>query len=163
MLEIQRRLNCNEDELSDRVMQLYEDKKSLEKKIKFLIRSDESEISQWVEDSIKVNGYVVVVRRLNIGDADELKRLGDRLISNIGSGIGILFDDGGEKPAAVVVVSADLVKKELNAGKIAKEIGSFMGGGGGGKPHLATAGGKDSNAINNAMKKTEEFITNTLA
>ena len=63
----------------------------------------------------------------------------------------------------MVVVSADLVKKELNAGKLAKEIGSFMGGGGGGKPHLATAGGKDSNTINEAMKKTEELITKTLA
>ena len=163
MLEIQRRLNCNEDELFDRVLQLYEDKKSLEKKIKLLSRSDESEISQWVEDSTKVNDHVIVVRKLSIGDADELKRLGDRIISNIGSGIGILFDDGGEKPAAVVVVSADLVKKELNAGKLAKEIGSFMGGGGGGKPHLATAGGKDSNAIDNAMKKTGELIKNTLA
>ena len=163
MSEIQRRLNCNEDELSDRVKQLYEDKKALEKKIKLLSRSDESEISQWVEDSFKVNGYFIVVRKLSIGDTDELKRLGDRLISKIGSGIGILFDDGGEKPAAVVVVSADLVKKELNAGKIAKEIGSFMGGGGGGKPHLATAGGKDSNAIDNAMKKTGELIKNTLA
>ena len=93
--------------------------------------------------------------------------LGNVLMSGyvykLGSGIGILFDDGGEKPAAVVVVSADLVKKELNAGKLAKEIGSFMGGGGGGKPHLATAGGKDSNAIDNAMKKTEELIKNTLA
>ena len=78
-----------------------------------------------VEDSTKVNDHVVVVRKLSIGDADELKRLGDRIISNIGSGIGILFDDGGEKPAAVVVVSADLVKKELNAGKLAKEIGSL--------------------------------------
>ena len=163
MLEIQRRLNCNEDELFDRVLQLYEDKKSLEKKIKLLSRSDESEISQWVEDSTKVNDHVIVLRKLSIGDADELKRLGDRIISNIGSGIGILFDDGGEKPAAVVVVSADLVKKELNAGKLAKEIGSFMGGGGGGKPHLATAGGKDSNAIDNAMKKTGELIKNTLA
>jgi len=38
-----------------------------------------------------------------------------------------------------------------------------MGGGGGGKPNLATAGGKDSNAINEAMKKTGELITNTLA
>ena len=117
-------------------MQLYEDKKSLEKKIKLLSRSHESEISQWVKDSTKVNDHVVVVKKLSIGDADELKRLGDRIISNIGSGIGILFDDGGEKPAAVVVVSADLVKKELNAGKLAKQIGSFMGGGGGGKPHM---------------------------
>ena len=71
MSEIQRKLNCNEDELSDRVKQLYEDKKALEKKIKLLSRSNESEISQWVEDSFKVNGYFIVVRKLSIGDADE--------------------------------------------------------------------------------------------
>ena len=45
------------------------------------------------------------------------------------------------KPAALIVVSNDLVEKEINAGKLAKTIGSFMGGGGG-KPHLATAGGR---------------------
>ena len=73
-----------------------------------------------------------------------------------------MFDDGSANPAALIVVSNDLVKKELNAGKLAKQIGSFMGGGGGGKPHLATAGGKDLNTISNAMKKTEGLIKNIL-
>ena len=84
------------------------------------------------------------MRNLSIEDSDELKRLGDRLIAKIESGIGVLFNDGNDKPSAVIVVSDNLVKEKINAGVLAKQIGSFMGGGGGGKPHLATAGGRDS-------------------
>ena len=100
--------------------------------------------------------------RRSIEEPDELKRLGDRVLSKIKSGIGVLFNDGNDKPSAVIVVSDNLVKEKINAGVLAKQIGSFMGGGGGGKPHLATAGGRDSSAIKEAMEKTKELITNSL-
>ena len=162
MFDIQRKFNCNEDELSNRINTLYEDKKSLEKKLKQLNQSDDSEILLWMKDSIEVGDHVLVMRNLNIEDSDELKRLGDRLIAKIESGIGVLFNDGNDKPSAVIVVSDNLVKEKINAGALAKQIGSFMGGGGGGKPHLATAGGRDSSAIKEAMEKTKELITNSL-
>ena len=60
------------------------------------------------------------------------------------------------------MVSDNLVKENINAGALAKQIGSFMGGGGGGKPHLATAGGRDSNAIKEAMERTKELIKSSL-
>ena len=162
IFDIQRRFNCNEDELSNRINILYEDKKSLEKKLKQLNQSDDSEILLWIKDSIEVGDHVLVMRNLSIEDSDELKRLGDRLIAKIESGIGVLFNDGNDKPSAVIVVSDNLVKEKINAGALAKQIGSFMGGGGGGKPHLATAGGRDSSAIKEAMEKTKELITNSL-
>ena len=162
IFDIQRKFNCNEDELSNRINILYEDKKSLEKKLKQLNQSDDSEILLWIKDSIEVGDHVLVMRNLNIEDSDELKRLGDRLIAKIESGIGVLFNDGNDKPSAVIVVSDNLVKEKINAGALAKQIGSFMGGGGGGKPHLATAGGRDSSAIKEAMEKTKELITNSL-
>ena len=162
IFDIQRKFNCNEDELSNRINTLYEDKKSLEKKLKQLNQSDDSEILLWMKDSIEVGDHVLVMRNLNIEDSDELKRLGDRLIAKIESGIGVLFNDGNDKPSAVIVVSDNLVKEKINAGALAKQIGSFMGGGGGGKPHLATAGGRDSSAIKEAMEKTKELITNSL-
>ena len=162
IFDIQRKLNCNEDELSNRINILYEDKKSLEKKLKQLNQSDDSEILLWIKDSIEVGDHVLVMRNLSIEDSDELKRLGDRLIDKIESGIGVLFNDGNDKPSAVIVVSDNLVKEKINAGALAKQIGSFMGGGGGGKPHLATAGGRDSSAIKEAMEKTKELITNSL-
>jgi len=162
IFDIQRKFNCNEDELSNRINTLYEDKKSLEKKLKQLNQSDDSEILLWIKDSIEVGDHVLVMRNLSIEDSDELKRLGDRLIDKIESGIGVLFNDGNDKPSAVIVVSDNLVKEKINAGALAKQIGSFMGGGGGGKPHLATAGGRDSSAIKEAMEKTKELITNSL-
>ena len=162
IFDIQRKFNCNEDELFNRINTLYEDKKSLEKKLKQLNQSDDSEILLWIKDSIEVGDHVLVMRNLSIEDSDELKRLGDRLIAKIESGIGVLFNDGNDKPSAVIVVSDNLVKEKINAGALAKQIGSFMGGGGGGKPHLATAGGRDSSAIKEAMEKTRELIANTL-
>ena len=162
IFDIQRKFNCNEDELSNRINNLYEDKKSLEKRLKQLNQSDDSEILLWIKDSIEVGDHVLVMRNLNIEGSDELKRLGDRLIAKIESGIGVLFNNGNDKPSAVIVVSDNLVKEKINAGALAKQIGSFMGGGGGGKPHLATAGGRDSSAIKEAMEKTKELITNSL-
>ena len=162
IFDIQRKFNCNEDELFNRINTLYEDKKSLEKKLKQLNQSDDSEILLWIKDSMEVGDHVLVMRNLSIEDSDELKRLGDRLIAKIESGIGVLFNDGNDKPSAVIVVSDNLVKEKINAGALAKQIGSFMGGGGGGKPHLATAGGRDSSAIKEAMEKTKELITNSL-
>ncbi len=162
IFDIQRKFNCNEDELSNRINTLYEDKKSLEKKLKQLNQSDDSEILLWIKESIEVGDHVLVMRNLSIEDPDELKRLGDRVISKIKSGIGVLFNDGNDKPSAVIVVSDNLVKEKINAGTLAKQIGSFMGGGGGGKPHLATAGGRDSSAIKEAMEKTKELIKSSL-
>ena len=162
IFDIQRKFNCNEDELSNRINTLYEDKKSLEKKLKQLNQSDDSEILLWIKDSMEVGEHVLVMRNLSIEDSDELKRLGDRLIAKIESGIGVLFNDGNDKPSAVIVVSDNLVKEKIDAGALAKQIGSFMGGGGGGKPHLATAGGRASSAIKEAMEKTKELITNSL-
>ena len=162
IFDIQRKFNCNEDELSNRINILYEDKKSLEKKLKQFNQSDDSEILLWIKDSLEIGNHILVMRNLSIEDSDELKRLGDRLIAKIESGIGVLFNDGNDKPSAVIVVSDNLVKEKINAGVLAKQIGSFMGGGGGGKPHLATAGGRDSSAIKEAMEKTKELITNSL-
>ena len=134
----------------------------MEKKLKQLNQSDDSEILMWINESMEVGDHVLVMRNLSIEDPDELKRLGDRIISKIKSGIGVLFNDGNDKPSAVIVVSDNLVKENINAGALAKQIGSFMGGGGGGKPHLATAGGRDSNAIKEAMEKTKELIKSSL-
>ena len=50
----------------------------------------------------------------------------------------------------------------IHAGQIAKSIGSYMDGGGGGKPHMATAGGKNTDSISNAMNKSELLIRNML-
>jgi alanyl-tRNA synthetase len=93
---------------------------------------------------------------------DDLKRIGDEVRGKLTSGIGALFMAGDGKPSAVVVVADGIIAQGQNAGTLAKSIGSFMGGGGGGKPHLATAGGSDVEIIEQAMDQTKELILNCL-
>ena len=116
----------------------------------------------FLTDAASVGDYQVVVKKVSLDSLDELKGLGDQLFNKLTKGIGVLFMEGEEKPSAVVVVSKDLNENGILAGNLAKEIGGFMGGGGGGKPHLATAGGKENNAIKSAMGKTKELITEKL-
>ena len=89
---------------------------------------------------------------------DELKMIGDNVFNKLSSGIVVLFSQGQEKPMAVIVVSKNLNEEGILAGKLAKDIGGFMEGGGGGKPHLATAGGKNNSAIKLAVDSTQSLI-----
>jgi len=69
-----------------------------------------------------------------------------------------------EKVALVCVVTDDLIKtKNLQAGKIVGEMAKQLGGGGGGRPHLATAGGKDVHKLDDALGQTLAIIQSMLA
>lgn len=90
---------------------------------------------------------------------DELKSMGDELRSKIKSGVGLLISHIEDKVSIVVVVSDDLIKdKKLSAGKIVGEVAKIVGGGGGGRPHLATAGGKDVAKIDEALAAFEKMF-----
>ena len=95
--------------------------------------------------------------REKISSIDELKIEGDTLLSQMKSGVGVLGMKGEKKPSVVVVVTQDLIKNGIKAGDIAKKIGALMGGGGGGKPHLATAGGQDNSKLAGALKKATDI------
>jgi alanyl-tRNA synthetase len=110
----------------------------------------------------KVNTYDLIIAKTTVGDMDEAKNLGDTLASKLKSGMAVLFFEGEKKPGAVILISQDLVAKGLNAGQMGKTIGGFMGGGGGGKPHLATAGGRDKKLVSEAMTKSKTLFEQTL-
>ncbi len=155
-------LNCSVDQLSERVSKLLSQKKTLEKELKQRKKTGSAfNVKSLVEKGQSIGDHNVVVNMTEAGSMDELKDLGDALLSGLKSGVGVLGAEG-EKPMLVVVVSPDLVKSGTKAGNLAKEIGAVMGGGGGGKPHLATAGGKDLNDLKLAMEASFEIIKNTI-
>ena len=114
-----------------------------------------------MNDAHNIEGYSIITEIISASSIDELKDKGDSLLNVMKSGVGVLAIDG-QKPSIVVVVTQDLVKLGINAGDLAKNIGALMDGGGGGKPHIATAGGTNSAKLNQAMERsldiTEEQI-----
>jgi alanyl-tRNA synthetase len=85
--------------------------------------------------------------------------LGEDLRNKIVHGIGTLVSEIDGKASILTVVTDDLIKeKKLNAGKIVGELAKLIEGKGGGRPHLATAGGKNISKIEDVLLKNEEVI-----
>lgn len=124
---------------------------------KYKVKEASSGIESLIAGARSVNGFKIVASRIEAATMDELKSIGDTLRSKLGSGVGVLASIIEDKVALVCVVTDDLIKnKNLQAGKIVGEMAKQVGGGGGGKPHLATAGGKD-------IAKLDETLQNTTA
>jgi alanyl-tRNA synthetase len=128
------------------------------------VREASSRIDALAAKAISVEGIRVVASRVQATTLDELKSLGDTLRNSLGSGVGILAAVFDEKASFVCVVTDDLIKqKNLMAGKIVGEMAKKVGGGGGGKPHLATAGGKDIAQLDAALLAAPEIVRTFVA
>jgi len=159
--ELQSLLNTPPSQMVERVESLFKDKKELEKKLKSRSKNENVDL-HILEKFETVGDHEMLVVKAQASSMEDLKILGDNIFNKLQNGVAAIFAKGEEKPMAVVVVSKNLNEKGIIAGKIAKTVGGFMGGGGGGKPHLATAGGKDNSAINDAMNLTKTLINDTL-
>ena len=153
-------LNTSSNKIIDRIEVLFKEKKELERRLK-----DKSKIKLEIDllDEFKVvENFNMLIKKMKFDEVDDLKSFGDQLFNKMGNGIGVVFVENQEKPSAVIVVSKELNKNGIFAGELAKKIGGFMGGGGGGKPHLATAGGKVNSSIDDAIILTEKLIIEIL-
>ena len=156
---VKSQLKCNIDSVLERVDKIMEDKKILEKKVKQQKKSNSSvDFESIVKNASEYNNYKLLATIIDVSDMDELKDHGNFLLNKIKSGVAMLGAIINNKPSIVIAVTNDLIKKDLKAGDLAKEIGSIMGGGGGGKPNLATAGGKDKKSLEIATKKAIEIF-----
>ena len=157
---LQSLLNTPPAGMIERVEGLLMEKKNLEKKLKH--RPAQVSDADLLEGAETAGNHKILIKKVSTNGLDELKALGDHVFNTLSRGIAVLFSEGEEKPSAVIVVSKDLNETGVLAGTLAKDIGGFMGGGGGGKPHLATAGGRNNDAIQDAMGQTKELIIKTL-
>jgi alanyl-tRNA synthetase len=131
------------------------EKQLAKQKVKQAVESLDSKINS--ADSL--DGVKIVTSNFVGSSMDELKEIGDSLRMKIGNGVGVLYSIDNDKVNLVAIVSDNLIKdKSLNAGKIANDVAKILGGGGGGRPHLATAGGKDVTKIDLALGEVKNII-----
>ena len=134
-----------------------EEKKQSEKK---LLKQNIGNILNKLDELIKMasdkSGIKILACKLDVKNDEEFKELGEILREKILNGVGLIASVLNGKINLVCSVSDNLIKeKNLNAGKLISEVAKELGGGGGGKPHLATAGGKDISKLDEVLKKFE--------
>jgi alanyl-tRNA synthetase len=109
------------------------------------------------DDVHEVKGVKVLARRVSGLEKGALRGLSDTLRDRLGSGVVVIASENDGKVALVVSVTKDLTSR-VQAGRIVKEIAPIVGGGGGGRPDFAEAGGKDPSKIDELIARTPDLI-----
>jgi alanyl-tRNA synthetase len=113
-----------------------------------------------VKNAVQINGVNLIAQQVELPNTDAVKNLAYAIKDMINDLFLVLACDIEGKPSLTVMVSENLVKeKNLNAGNIVRELAKEIQGGGGGQPFFATAGGKDSSGLTNALNKAQSFIS----
>ncbi|MEK4648481.1 alanine--tRNA ligase [Exiguobacterium sp. FSL W8-0210] len=110
------------------------------------------------DDVEEINGVRVLAKRVDVSDMDALRGMMDELKSSLGSAIIVLGSAQGEKVNLVASVSKDLIDQGYHAGKLIKEVATRCGGGGGGRPDMAQAGGKDASKLEEALAYASQYV-----
>ena len=109
-----------------------------------------------------VDGVPVLAGLIPDASAESLRALVDRFRSDHPSGVAVLASSVDNRPIIVAAVTQDLVARGLHAGELVKIVAERVGGGGGGKPTLAQAGGKDSSKLPQALALVPEWVAKHL-
>ncbi len=137
-----------------------EDKKQQQKKlIKQSLEKHISELKLIIQNTEKINGSVIIAEELAIDNSDEFKELGDEIRKILSNGVVLVASVIEGKISLICAVSDNLIKeRKLSAGKIISETAKVLGGGGGGRPQLATAGGRFIELLPEVLMKFPEKI-----
>jgi alanyl-tRNA synthetase len=151
-------LKTSPQELVQRVEKLIQIMKNQEKEILHLKAKLVSyQISDLVKNALVINGIKVVAKELPGMDANSLRTSADLIIQGLKSGIVVLASSINNKVLWVAKVSHDLTNK-IHAGKLINELAKITGGGGGGRPDFAQAGGKLPHKLNEALNNIQEIM-----
>lgn len=145
--------------------------KSLEQQIRDLTSENRSlkdklaasEIGDAAGNAEDIAGVKFLTVKIPGADMDTLRTQGDSLKNRLGTSVVVLASDNGGKVSLVVMATDDAVEKGAHAGSIIKEAAKLVGGGGGGRPGNAQAGGKNPAGIEDAFRKAKEVLSEQLS
>jgi alanyl-tRNA synthetase len=115
-----------------------------------------------VADARLVDGVAVVSAEVPDAELQTLRDMSDRLRDQLGSAVVVLATAVDGKPQIIAAVTDDLVQRGVHAGQLVKAIARTVGGGGGGKPSLAQAGGRDLDRLPEALAQAPELVAKAL-
>ena len=156
-------LETSPNEIVQKARSLTESLASAEKEIEKL-RSQlvASAFDEQLGDIEEIEGIPVLRTILPNADMTALREMADKFREKYASGVALLASEQDSKPILIASVTDDLIKRGLNAGQLVQQVAKIVGGGGGGRPNLAQAGGKDASKLAEALDQVPVYIRENL-
>jgi alanyl-tRNA synthetase len=154
-------LKSTPDLLPDKILSMQNEYRELQREYQRLeLKMAGMEVDGLLARVSDTSGVPVLSARVSAGNMETLREMADRLKNKLGSGIIVLGAVAEGKVLLVGAVTPDLVKAGYHAGKLVGEVAKLTGGGGGGRPDMAQAGGKDPDTLDNALAKVNKLVEN---
>ncbi|GAA0138170.1 alanine--tRNA ligase [Paenibacillus sp. YSY-4.3] len=152
-------LKSNVNEVPKRIEAMYQQLKDLNRENESLQGKLSSiEAGELTSRIVEVGGTKLLAARVEAASMDMLRTLADELKVKVPDAVLVLGAAMEDKVNFVVAVPQEQVKRGIHAGKLVKEVAAVCGGGGGGRPDMAQAGGKDVSKLEDALKLAEELV-----
>ena len=156
-------LKTSEGSLLERAEHLMAELKGLQSENESLKSKAAKEALGDVMDQVKeINGVKLLAAKVSGVDMNGLRDLGDQLKAKLGEGVVVLISELEGKVSMVSMATDAAMKKGAHAGNLIKGIAAKVGGGGGGRPNMAQAGGKNPAGIEDAISQAEEVLKDQL-
>lgn len=156
-------LKTTPDKVEERLSHMISENKELHSQVESLKSQLAKESMGDVTDQVtEVKGMKFLAAKAPGADMNGLRDLGDQLKEKLGEGVVVLASDAGGKVNLMATATDGAVKAGAHAGNLIKAIASCVGGGGGGRPNMAQAGGKNPAGIDEALEKAKEVLENQL-
>ncbi|WP_407968774.1 alanine--tRNA ligase [Bacillus altitudinis] len=156
-------LKSNTKDVPKRIASLQADFKEVQRENESLLaKLSQAEAGSILEKVIEVGGVNVLTEKVNAKDMNHLRTMVDDLKAKLGSAVIVLGAVQNGKVNISAGVTKDVIEKGLHAGKLVKQAAEICGGGGGGRPDMAQAGGKQPEKLEEALATVEESVKSVL-
>ena len=153
------KLKTNLKDVPARIETILADTKELQRENDSLAaKLSNIEAGSLVSNVKEINGVKVLVAKVQATDMNNLRAMADDLKQKLDSVIIVLGSAQGDKVNLIAGVTKDYIERGFHAGKLIKEVATRCGGGGGGRPDMAQAGGKDPEKLDAALNFVEEWV-----
>ena len=151
------------DALLEKVQELTESNRKKDKEIAELKQKSAGNLAEEIyAQRMDIAGVAVVISEVMDMDMDGMRSLSDKLKDKLGSGIVLLGTKGDGKVSFLAAGTKDVVKQGFHAGNLVKGVAAIAGGGGGGRPDMAQAGGKKPEKLGEALAQAKEILGDQL-
>jgi alanyl-tRNA synthetase len=151
------------EQLEQRIERLQQELAEQSRELETLQREmARSQIKPLLELAIDVDGIKVLASQVEASDVNNLREMSDWLRDKLASAVVVLGAEINNKPLLVAAATADAIKRGAHSGKLIRQVAKGVGGGGGGRPNFAQAGGRDSSKLPAALSMVPELVRKQL-
>ena len=152
-------LRVQPERTAEAVQRLQEQNRQLERQLEQLraeLARQQSE--RLLSHAVRLNGLSILAEQVEVSDVDTLRQMTDWFRDRLGSSVVVLGSVINDKPMLVAAATADAIEKGIHAGNLVRDAAKIVGGGGGGRPNMAQAGGRHADKLPEALGQVAGWV-----